>query len=66
MASKLDLADAQIIGFIHARWNRDDLLGLIEGMAMTKKEWIKLKKDYPTLNGLKHYEIIKIDDYFGL
>jgi hypothetical protein len=65
MATKLDLADAQIIGFIHGRWNSSDLLGLIEAMGMTKKEWIKFKKDYPTLNGLKRDEIVEIDDHFG-
>lgn len=65
MANKLDLADAQFIGFGHARFRPDDIIGLIESMGLTKTEWIKWKKDYPT-ESLRESEIREIDEHFNI
>ena len=63
MATKLDLADAQFVGFAHGKWNHSDILGLIDGMGLTKAEWEKWKKEYPT-HSLTDSEINEIDDHF--
>jgi len=64
MATKLDLADAQIIGFSHAQKNSNDIIGLIQSMGLTKEEWLKWKNYYPS--PLSISEINKIDKYFKL
>lgn len=56
MATKLDLADAQF----------NNIIGLIEAMGLTKKEWLKLKSDYPTISNLDESDIKEVDEYFGL
>lgn len=66
MANKLDLADAQFIGYFHGKWNRHDIIGLVEGMGLTKKEWIKLKTDYVTLTNVDESDILEIDEYFKI
>ena len=66
MDTKLDLADAQLLGFYHGKWNGNDIIGLIESMGLTKKEWLKLKSDYPTLSSLDESDIKEIDEHFGL
>lgn len=63
MANKLDLANAQIIGFYYGKWNSHDAVGLCEEMGMTKKEWIKLKKDYEI--NLDEVDLIAINKHFG-
>lgn len=65
MANRLDLADAQLVGFFHGKWNRSDIIGLIEGMGMTKKEWIKWKKDYTT-SIMDDSDMKEIDEHFKL
>lgn len=65
MATKLDLADAQFVGFFHGKWNRSDITGLIEGMALTKSEWNKWKKDYAT-SVMDDEDIKEIDEYFKI
>lgn len=64
MATQIDLALAQITGFHHGRWNRDDIIGLIEGMALTKKEWLKIRDDIDTY--LSEYEIKEVNEYFKI
>lgn len=60
--TKLDLADAQFIGFKHGK--DQALIGMIESMGMTKKEWETWKKDFPT-DPLTEVEIKEIDEYFN-
>jgi len=64
MATKLDLADAQLIGFAHGKWYGTDVIGLITAMVLTKKEWIKLKKEYP--QSLDEIDEKEIDEQFIL
>lgn len=63
MATKLDLADAQFIGFNHGRWNRSDIIGLVEGMGLTKSEWKKWKEDYPNTS-MSAEDIKEINEHF--
>jgi hypothetical protein len=62
MANKLDLADAQIMGWAYGRSGLF-LTSLIEGMGLTKSEWIKLKAKYP--KSLTDPEIKEVDEYFN-
>lgn len=64
MATKLDLADAQFIGFNHGKWNRGDIVGLVQGMGLSKKEWLKWKREYST-HPLTDEEIREIDEHFN-
>lgn len=63
MATKLDLADAQLIGYSHGKYQ--DLLGMVISMGLTKREWLKWKKKYTT-SYITDDEMQEIDDYFGL
>ena len=63
MATKLDLALAQFVGFRYGKWNRDDVLGLVKGMGLKKKEWSKLKKENID-TFLEKSEIKEINEYF--
>jgi len=45
MATKLDLADAQLIGWRHG-FHGFSIISLVESMGLTKSEWKKLKSDY--------------------
>lgn len=57
MAKKLDYANQQLLGYYAGKWG--NLIGMIEEMNLTKKEWEKLKNDYePYLdeNDLKEIE----------
>lgn len=63
MATQLDLADAQFVGFAHGKWNRSDIVGLVESMGLTKAEWGKWKKDYP--NTLDEEDYNEIEEYFN-
>ena len=62
--SLLDFASQQIIGFKHGKWNRDNIIGLIDSMGLTGKEWNELKENYPIDSDLEESEIQEIDDYF--
>lgn len=66
MATKLDLADAQFIGFYHGKWNRDDIIPLVKSMGLTKNEWKKMRKNYTTDIYLTDVEISEIDKFFNL
>lgn len=61
MATKLDLADAQFIGY-HNGKDRS-LVGMVIAMGLKKKEWMKWKKDYTTTY-LNESEIKEIDEHF--
>jgi hypothetical protein len=61
MANKLDLADAQFLGFKHGKWNYD-IVDLVESMGLTKKEWNKWKKNYPNILDDSDFEAI--ENYF--
>lgn len=65
MATRLDLADAQFIGFREGSLNRDNIIGLVDSMGLTKKEWIKWKTEYPNYP-LSESQIKEIDEYFDL
>lgn len=61
MATKLDLAEAQLLGY-HSGRSGEFLTSLVSSMGLTKSEWEKIKVKYPnTLNDLEKQEI---DEYF--
>jgi hypothetical protein len=62
MATKLDLADAQFIGFAIGK-REPGIIHLIDGMGLTKKEWEKWKRDYPQ-SYLTESEMQEIEEYF--
>lgn len=64
MANKLDLAVAQFVGFRHGRWNRDDIVGLINSMGLTKIEWMKLKQNHEIEGLMSEDEANEIEEYF--
>jgi hypothetical protein len=61
MSKKLDLASQQFIGYYAGKWGQ--LIGMIEAMGLTQKEWIKLQKDYPL--DLTEMEIQEINEFFN-
>jgi len=63
MATKLDLADAQFIGWAHGK-REPAITGMVQSMGLTRKEWEKWKKNY-TNSYLTKLEIEEIDDYFN-
>lgn len=64
MATKLDLADAQFIGF-GMRRTGTSAVELVESMGLTKKEWIEWNKKYTT-SYLTPDELAEIDEHFGV
>ncbi len=65
MATKLDLADAQFIGWGSCKKDDGNVIRLVESMGLTKAEWKKWKKKYPNYP-LSDEEIREIDDHFNL
>lgn len=63
MANKLDLADAQFIGWGSCKKDDGNIINLIEAMGLTRKEWIKWKEKYP-MYPLAEREVREIDEYF--
>jgi len=63
MATKLDLVDAQFIGYAHGKDR--DLIGMVNAMGMTKREYLQWKKKY-SASYLKDSELEELDDYFDL
>jgi hypothetical protein len=61
MANKLDLADAQLIGWHHG-FHGFSIISLVQSMSLTKSEWKKLKTDYSLY--LSDDEAQEIDEYF--
>lgn len=63
MATRLDLADAQFVGFKAGKWEAHDITGMAEAMGLTKKEWLKWKRDYPNI--LDDEDVKAIDEFFN-
>ncbi len=63
MANRLEVSEAQMLGFAHHRDNPDNLLGLISAMGLTKKEWQKIKGKF-SLFYFTESDINQIDDHF--
>ena len=61
MANKLDLADAQFVGFVECR-NCDKIINLVGSMGLTKKEWRKWNKEYPDI--LTDKDHAEIEEHF--
>lgn len=60
--TRLDLADAQFIGFNQGIVDGRIII-LVESMGLTKKEWEKWKIDYPNI--LRDSEFEEIEEYFN-
>jgi len=61
MATKLDLADAQFIGFKEGKWSAD-IIALVKAMGLTKGEWSKWKDNY--VNVLDDNDFQAVENYF--
>jgi hypothetical protein len=59
MATKLDLADAQFIGFKAGKWNWNGIIDLVQSMGLTKKEWEKWKVKYPNILDDSDFEAVE-------
>ena len=64
MATRLDLADAQFVGFGMCR-SGASIIELVESMGLTRAEWIKWNKKYSTTY-LTEEELAEIDKHFGV
>lgn len=62
MSKQLDLAHAQIVGYFAGKWG--NLIGMIEAMGLTKKEWEKLKKDYEP--HLDESDMKEVEEFFAV
>jgi hypothetical protein len=62
MATKLDLADAQFIGF-HFGKREPGIIHMVESMGLTQKEWEKWRTKYST-SYLTESEVAEIDEHF--
>jgi len=62
MATRLDLADAQFLGFKEGKWSAN-IIHLIQSMGLTKVEWIKWKANYPNI--LDNSDFKEIENYFN-
>jgi hypothetical protein len=60
---KLDLADAQFIGYCAGKDGR--IIDMVQSMGLTKSEWMKWKENYTTTY-LTDREVKEIDDHFNL
>lgn len=63
MATQLDLADSQFIGWRQCKIDNNNITALVISMGLTKTEWKKWKQKYPTTT-LTEVEMKEIDDYF--
>ncbi len=61
MANKLDLAEAQLLGW-HSAKSGESLISFVTSMGLTNSEWTKIKKQYPTT--LNQQESAEIDEHF--
>lgn len=62
MATKLDMAEQQLLGFNSAKQG-ETLIGLVIAMGLTPKEWKELKEDNAVYY-LDGDEVREIDNYF--
>lgn len=58
--SLLDMADAQILGFVSHR-NGSSLADLVRAMGLTHQEWEILKNEYPTKAYLGEADMLEIE-----
>ena len=66
MANQIDLDEAQIVGFYHAKRNKDDILGLIKSMGLKKREWLKLYNEYVCVGYIDKIDLDEINKHFGI
>ena len=59
--NKVDLANAQFIGYFHGR-EHDSVISLVISMNLTEDEWEELKNKYAL--SLTDNDIKRIDRYF--
>ncbi len=64
MANRIEVCEAQMLGFGHAIGNNEDLIGLISNMGLKKKEWEKIKAKF-SLFYFTELDIKEIDNYFN-
>lgn len=64
MATRLDLADAQFIGYHHGK-REGRIIDMVESMGLTKAEWKRWNRKYTT-SYLTADEKAEIDIHFGL
>lgn len=63
MATKLDLADAQFIGFKHGKHYGSNVIALVVAMGLTEREWRTWKQTYA--QSLDEEDINEIDIFFS-
>ena len=61
--NRIEVGEAQMLGFGHCRDNSTDLLGLIISMGLSKKEWARIKKDF-SLSYFSESDKKEIDNHF--
>jgi hypothetical protein len=66
MATQLQLAEAQFVGWRQAKQNPDNIIELISSMGLKKGEWVKIKQNPDNLTCVTESELEQIDEYFGL
>lgn len=62
MANRLDLADAQLLGWSYGKKGYF-LTDLVVSMGLTKSEWKQWKEKYP--KSLNDDDVTDIDEYFS-
>jgi hypothetical protein len=62
MANRLDLADAQLLGFSMGKNNWNGIIDLVESMGLTRAEWNKWKDEYPS--SLDSNDFDAIEEHF--
>ena len=60
MSKKLELANQQFLGYFNGKWKQ--LIGMVEAMGLTKKEWEKLKSDYSLY--LDDEDVKEVNEFF--
>jgi len=60
MSKNLDLANQQFLGYFNGKWRQ--LIGMVEAMGLTAKEWEKLKSDYSLY--LDEDDIEEVNQFF--
>lgn len=63
MANQLDVANAQFVGYFQGKHNQN-VLSLVQGMGLTRKEWEKLKEKFSLATYLSDFEFEQLEEYF--
>ena len=66
MATLLQIAEAQFVGWRQAKHNPDNIIELVTSMGLQKGEWIKIKQNPDNLSCVTELELEQIDQHFGL